>query len=95
MNMMKHQAVYFEDGEFVGVEFPDLPGCFSQGKDLEDAEKNAEKALKLFLSGEGDESHMLLVNQATKKAVCFPTNVDFLGEKLQQKILQAAGLKIN
>ena|GEM_PF-2230152 len=48
--IMKYPAIFFEDGEYVGVEFPDLPGCYSQGKDLAEAETNASKALTDFLN---------------------------------------------
>ncbi|MCC8014698.1 MAG: type II toxin-antitoxin system HicB family antitoxin [Eubacterium sp.] len=34
-----------------GVYFPDLPGCITVGKDLEEAEKMAEEALGLHLWG--------------------------------------------
>jgi len=47
---LKYPAIFFEDGEYIGVEFPDLSGCFSQGKDLAEAETNAQKALAEFLS---------------------------------------------
>lgn len=46
---MKYPAIFFEDGDYIGVEFPDLPGCFSQGKNLDDAKSNAAKALGKFL----------------------------------------------
>lgn len=48
---MKYPAIFFEDGEYIGVEFPDLPGCFSQGKDFTEAKENAAKALGKFLGG--------------------------------------------
>jgi predicted RNase H-like HicB family nuclease len=41
-----------------GVYFPDLPGCVSAGKTVEDAARNAEEALSLHLRGmieDGDE----------------------------------------
>lgn len=46
---MKYPAIFFEDGEYIGVEFPDLPGCFSQGKTFDEALQNASKALGKFL----------------------------------------------
>ena len=49
MQEKKYPANFFEDGEFIGVEFPDLPGCFSQGKNFEEAKENAAKALGRFL----------------------------------------------
>ena len=47
--MIRYPAIFFKDGDYIGVEFPDLPGCFSQGKDFDDAAKNASKALGKFL----------------------------------------------
>lgn len=35
-----------------GIHFPDLPGCFSAGADLEELERNAVEAIDLFLEGE-------------------------------------------
>lgn len=38
------------------VSFPDLPGCFTEGDNLEDAYKMAKEALELYLYGmEEDE----------------------------------------
>jgi len=44
-----------EDGadKAVGIWFPDLPGCFSAGDDLDEALRNAPEALELY--GEGLE----------------------------------------
>lgn len=38
------------DGDF-GVTVPDLPGCFSAGKDLDDALLSAKEAIELHLEG--------------------------------------------
>jgi predicted RNase H-like HicB family nuclease len=35
-----------------GIDFPDLPGCFSAGEDLSELERNAIEAIDLFLEGE-------------------------------------------
>ena len=32
----------------IGIWFPDLPGCFSAGDDVDDALRNAEEALSLY-----------------------------------------------
>lgn len=48
--MIKYPAIFFEDGNYIGVEFPDLPGCFSQADDLNHAIKAASKALRCYLS---------------------------------------------
>jgi predicted RNase H-like HicB family nuclease len=34
-----------------GVEFPDVPGCYSAGKDLQEAQQEAAEALQLQLEG--------------------------------------------
>ena len=49
MEGKKYFAKFFEDGEYIGVEFPDLPGCYSQGRNFEEAKLNASKALGRFL----------------------------------------------
>lgn len=47
--IMKYPAIFFSDGEFVGVEFPDLPGCYSQGDCYKTAVVNASHALYKYL----------------------------------------------
>jgi predicted RNase H-like HicB family nuclease len=48
---MTYYVAIVEDGgpdAAIGVWFPDLPGCFSAGDDVESALKNAEEALLLY-----------------------------------------------
>lgn len=115
--MVRYPAIFFEDGKYIGVEFPDLPGCFSQADNVENAVNEAQKALRCYLSDVDeenypkpsaitnysnardiemdsieDDSHKKLYNEETQKVVVIPMEVEFLGEKLQQKILQAAGM---
>ena len=115
--MVQYPAIFFEDGEYIGVEFPDLPGCFSQADNLNNAITAAKKALSCYLSNidekdypkpsekdnfsnavniemtvTDDDSHTKLYNDETKKTVVIPMNVETLGEKLQKKILKAAGI---
>ena len=115
--MITYPAVFFEDGKYIGVEFPDLPGCFSQADNMNNAVTAAKKALRCYLadiavenypapsdypdatpiemySGD-DDSHTKLYNEQTQKVVVIPMDVEFLGEKLQKKILQAAGVAWN
>ena len=59
MKKMTYLAVleHSKDGGF-GVWFPDLPGCISYGRDLEEAQVMAEEALGLHIYGlesDGDE----------------------------------------
>ena len=99
------------------MEFPDLPGCFSQADDFKHAVTAAKKALRCYLAdiaeenyptpstlknyptatqiemySDDDDSHTKLYNEQTQKVVVIPMNVEFLGEKLQKKIKQAAGI---
>jgi predicted RNase H-like HicB family nuclease len=49
---MPHYIAIVEDAgpdHAVGVWFPDLPGCFSAGDNLDDALRNAPEALELYL----------------------------------------------
>src|SRR5919109_4546433 len=48
---MTHYVAIVEDAgpdKAVGVWFPDLPGCFSAGDDVDAALRNAEEALSLY-----------------------------------------------
>lgn len=47
--MIRYQAKIYRDGKYYSVEFPDLPGCFSQGATKEEALENAREALSLYL----------------------------------------------
>lgn len=51
---MKNFSVFFEqekDGGY-SVSVPALPGCFSQGDTFEEALKNVQEAMKLYLADE-------------------------------------------
>lgn len=50
---MAYLAVFTQekDGRF-SVSVPTLPGCFSQGDSFEDAKRNVEEAIELYLEDE-------------------------------------------
>ena len=58
---MLHYVAIVEDAgpdKAVGIWFPDLPGCFSAGDDIDEALRNAPEALALYaeaLAKEGRE----------------------------------------
>ena len=59
---MPHYIAIVEDAgpdTAIGIWFPDLPGCFSAGDDIDDALRNAEEALALFAELERDEGRTL------------------------------------
>jgi len=47
--MIKYQAKVYRDGKRYSVEFPDLPGCFSDGSTKKEACENAREALSFYL----------------------------------------------
>ena len=47
--VIRYQARIFKDGRRYSVEFPDLPGCFSEGRTKQEARDNAREALGLYL----------------------------------------------
>ena len=59
---MPHYIAIVEDAgpeTAIGIWFPDLPGCFSAGDDVDDALRNAEEALALFAESELQEGRTL------------------------------------
>lgn len=51
--------IHKEDGSDYGVSFPDLPGCVTAGKDLDEARAFAEEALALHLEGLAEDGEAL------------------------------------
>lgn len=47
-----HAIVHKEDDSAWGVQFPDLPGCFSAADELDNVLANASEAVSLYLEGE-------------------------------------------
>jgi predicted RNase H-like HicB family nuclease len=59
---MPHYVAIVEDAgpdKAIGVWFPDLPGCFSAGDDVDEALRNAEEALSLYAEAEAKEGRNL------------------------------------
>src|SRR5215470_4537769 len=55
---MSHYVAVVEDAgpdKAVGIWFPDLPGCFSAGDDVDEALRNAAEALNLYAEAEAKE----------------------------------------
>jgi predicted RNase H-like HicB family nuclease len=47
-----HAIVHKDEDSAWGVQFPDLPGCFSAADELDDVLANACEAVELYLEGE-------------------------------------------
>jgi predicted RNase H-like HicB family nuclease len=59
---MPHYVAIVEDAgpdKAIGVWYPDLPGCFSAGDDVDEALRNAEQALSLYAEAETKEGRDL------------------------------------
>ena len=59
---MTHYVAIVEDAgpnTAVGIWFPDLPGCFSAGDDIDGALLNAQEALALYAEAEAQEGRTL------------------------------------
>lgn len=59
---MPHYVAIVEDAgpdKAIGIWFPDLPGCFSAGDDVDEALRNAEEALSLYAEAESKEGRGL------------------------------------
>lgn len=48
-----YPATFVQDGDYIFVEFPDIPAAFTQGIDMEEAYIKAKEVLELVLSVEG------------------------------------------
>jgi len=55
MSTVNYPAVFHQEGKKYWVEFPDLKGCFSDGKTLEEAFENSKEALGMYLDKEGEK----------------------------------------
>ena len=61
---VKNLAVLFEqekDGGY-SVSVPSLPGCFSQGDTFEEAMKNIQEAIALYVEGEKGVCRIVLTS---------------------------------
>jgi predicted RNase H-like HicB family nuclease len=59
--MPHYVAIVEENGpdKAVGIWFPDLPGCFSGGDDLDEALRNAPEAIGLYADSLAEEGRSL------------------------------------
>ncbi len=54
MSLISYPAIFHKEPQGYWVEFPDLPGCLSQGETVEDSYRNAMEALGLYLDKDSD-----------------------------------------
>lgn len=54
MSKVSYPAVFHKEDVGYWVEFPDLPGCFTQGDTLEESFRMAAEALELYLDKDSE-----------------------------------------
>ena len=64
--VIEYQAKLHKEGPGYWVDFPDLPGCFSEGDSREEALGNAREALSLWLEEARDPDWTVPVPKARK-----------------------------
>lgn len=69
-SVMKYRVLLIESEEGVAVNCPALPGCWSQGKDKDEALSNIREAIRLWLEvAEEDTRNAALTERATTAEV--------------------------
>ena len=65
-----------EEGSDFGVDFPDFPGCVTAGKNLEDARRMAEEALRFHAEGLLEDGESLPEPSNLETVTSDPANQD-------------------
>lgn len=82
---MRHYVAIIEDAgpeKAVGIWFPDLPGCFSAGDDLDEALRNAPEAITLYAQSLEKEQRPLPVPRSLSALKCDPALADDLRDHI-------------
>jgi len=82
---MPHYVAIVEDAgpdKAVGIWFPDLPGCFSAGDDVDEALRNAGQALSVYAEAEAKEGRDLPSPRPLSELRDDPTTVDDLRDHM-------------
>lgn len=78
-----YPAIIHDDGGF-WVEFPDLPGCNTEGETLEDALANASEALGLYLVALDEDGAPFPVPSNLSEISCDSGSVSFIYTDMNQ-----------
>ncbi|MDE2284471.1 MAG: type II toxin-antitoxin system HicB family antitoxin [Hyphomicrobiales bacterium] len=82
---MPHYVAIVEDAgpdKAVGIWFPDLPGCFSAGDDVDEALRNAGQALSVYAEAEAKEGRDLPSPRPLSELRDDPATVDDLRDHM-------------
>lgn len=71
---MKQYLIIYEKNEqgHFGAYVPDLPGCFSFGDTMEEAEKNIKEAIDLHIEGLKSEGYSIPDSKSTAGSIQIP-----------------------
>lgn len=92
--MHQYIALIHKDGDSdYGVSFPDLPGCFSAGKDLDEARTMAKEALDLHIEGMIEEGIPVPEPSSLEDVMASKENKDAVallvtGPKIKSKVVR-------
>jgi predicted RNase H-like HicB family nuclease len=75
---MRHYIalIHKDEGSDYGVSFPDLPGCVTAGKTLDEARAFAEEALALHLAGLEEDGEAISYPSSLEAIMADPANRD-------------------
>ena len=77
-----YPAIIHDDADGLWAEFPDLPGCFTQGDTQEELLNNAAEAMECFLLGLLEDGENLPVSTP-------PKNIQLEGQDVYLSLIQA------
>ena len=82
---MRHYVAIVEDpgpDKAVGIWFPDLPGCFSAGDDVDEALHSAEQALALYAEAEAKHGRVVPIPRTLSELRSDPSSASDLREHM-------------
>ena len=78
-----------------GVDFPDLPGCVTAGRTLEEARRAAAEALALHLEGMAEGGEAIPVPAELDAVMTDPHNADAVGFLLDAPVTVPRSVRVN
>lgn len=78
-----------------GLSFPDLPGCMTAGKTLDDARALAEEALARHLAGMADDGEVAPAPSSLETIMAVPENRDGVAVLVRVKRPASAAVRVN
>jgi len=82
------------DSDF-GVGFPDLPGCVTAGRTLEEARRMASEALALHLAGMAEDGETIPAPSGLDEIMADRENRDAVAVLVDAPVRQARSIRVN